>query len=128
MNTVSLVGNLISDPEVKTLPSSKKVANFRVASNNPRNDKESVFIDVEAWEKLGELCGEYLSKGREVFIIGRLRTESWVAKEGGNRSKISLVADQVKFLGKPADKGGEQGDISEQPNEKVAASNEDLPF
>jgi single-strand DNA-binding protein len=106
LNRVYLVGRLTKDPEVKQTPTGKSVLNARMAVNNPYRDsdgnwqEEVTYIDVVAWQRLAELCGEYLHKGSAVLVEGRLRTRSWETDKGKPRSVIEVRADRVQFLDK----------------------------
>ncbi len=96
-NSVTVVGNLVRDVELRWTPSGKAVANFGVAVNQGRGDDEKVsFFDVTAWDKLGENAAESLVKGQRVVVFGRLEQRSWEdQKTGDKRSKIEIVADDV---------------------------------
>ncbi len=104
INKVFLAGNLTRDPELRYMPSGMPVANFRLAVNRRYRNKsgeeveETCFIDVVVYGKMAEVCNEYLSKGRNVLVEGRLRLETWET-DAGKRSKHVVVADTVKFLG-----------------------------
>jgi single-strand DNA-binding protein len=107
------VGNLGRDPEIKTLQSGSKVANFSIACNEVYKDKagkrqERVeWVNIVAWEKLAE-AAEYLKKGREVYIEGSLRTET-VEKDGVTKYYTKVVARKIEFIGpKPADGEGNE--------------------
>ena len=106
LNRVYLVGRLTKDPEVKQTQTGKSVLNARMAANQPYRDAEGnwqeevTYIDMVAWQRLAELCGEYLSKGSPVLVEGRLRTRSWETSQGENRSVIEIRADRVQFLDK----------------------------
>jgi single-strand DNA-binding protein len=106
INKVIILGRLGSDPEVRYTPSGSAVANFSVATSVEWKDKSSgekkektEWHRIVAWEKLGELCGEYLAKGRQVYIEGRLQTRSYDDKEGIKRYITEIVASDVQFLG-----------------------------
>lgn len=105
MNKVILVGNLGSDPEVRYTPQGTAVANFRIATNESWTDKagqkqeRTEWHRIVAWGKLGELCGEYLQKGRQAYIEGKLQTRDWVNKENVKQFSTEIVAQQVLFLG-----------------------------
>lgn len=107
VNKVILLGRLTKDPEIKYTPSSKAVANFSVATSETYNDKngqkqeKTEFHKVVVWGKLAELCGQYLSKGRQAYIEGSLKTRSWDAKDGSKRYTTEIDAKDVKFIGKP---------------------------
>jgi single-strand DNA-binding protein len=107
-NKVLLMGNLTRDPEVRYTPKGTAIANIGLAVNRVWNtesgeQKEEVtFVDVEVWGRQAETAGQYLSKGRPVFIEGRLRLDSWDDKETGQkRNKLKVVAERVQFLGSP---------------------------
>jgi single-strand DNA-binding protein len=105
VNKVILIGNLGSDPEVRYTPSGSAVANFNIATNESWKDKNGQDQDRTEWHKIvvwgkqAENCGEYLSKGRTVYIEGRLQTRSWDDKEGNKRYTTEIVANTVQFLG-----------------------------
>jgi single-strand DNA-binding protein len=107
VNKVILVGNLGKDPEVRYTAGGQAVANLRIATSRSWNDKasgqrkeETEWHDVEVWGKQAEQCGEYLAKGRQVYVEGRLKTDKWQDKQSGQeRSKVKVVADTVRFLG-----------------------------
>ena len=111
LNRVFLIGNLTRDPELRYIPSGTPVANFSLAVNTtltkpggvePR--EEVCFIRVVVWGKQAESCKQYLTKGRPVFVEGRLIYRSW-EQEGKTRSTIEVRADRVQFLGGPRREG-----------------------
>ena len=104
VNSVSVVGNLATDVEVREA-GEKQVAKFLLAINRPSKDGGADFVGVSAWERQGELCAEYLAKGRRVGVEGYLRSHSW-EEEGKRRSAVEVVARRVQFLGGPRE-GGE---------------------
>lgn len=102
INSVMIIGRLASDVELKTIPSGAHVANFRVAVGGAKNadDKENVsFFTVVAWNKTAENCEKYLSKGKQLAVLGRLEQRSWTTQDGGKRSTVEIVAERVEFLG-----------------------------
>src|SRR5512136_814994 len=107
VNKVILVGNLGKDPEVRYTTGGQAVANLRIATSRSWTDKQSgqkkeetEWHDVEVWGKQAEQCGEYLAKGRQVFVEGRLKTDKWQDKQSGQeRSRVKVVAESVRFLG-----------------------------
>jgi single-strand DNA-binding protein len=117
VNKVILVGNLGKDPEVRYTSGGQAVANLRIATSRSWNDKQSgqrkeetEWHDVEVWGKQAEQCGEYLAKGRQVYVEGRLKTDKWQDKQSGQeRSKVKVVADTVRFLGGRGGAGGGGG-------------------
>lgn len=107
INQVILMGRLTRDPEQRTTTSGKTIASFSIAVDRGGQDDQADFFDVTAWEKLGELVTQYLSKGRRCLVQGRLRQDSWDDKETGKkRSKIEVVATDVTFLDGPNGDGG----------------------
>ena len=106
VNKVILVGNLGADPEVKYLSNGTTVANFRIATSENRVNKTSgekttvtEWHRIVAFGRLAEICGEYLNKGKQVYIEGRIRTRSWEDKEGTKRFTTEIVATQMQMLG-----------------------------
>jgi single-strand DNA-binding protein len=117
VNRVILVGNLGKDPEVRYTSGGQAVANLRIATSRSWTDKQSnqkkeetEWHDVEVWGKQAEQCGEYLAKGRQVYVEGRLKTDKWQDKQSGQeRYKVKVVAETVRFLGGGAGRGGGMG-------------------
>jgi single-strand DNA-binding protein len=106
VNTVTLIGNLATDVEVRELGDDKKVANFLLAVDRPTGADEADFVRITAWNRQAEVCGQFLTKGRKVAVEGRLRSSSWEDAEGNRRSAIEVVAKSVEFLAPPAGEGG----------------------
>jgi single-strand DNA-binding protein len=107
MNTVSLIGNLATDVEVRDVGEEKKVASFLLAVDRGGRDAGADFVWISAWDRQGELCAEYLAKGRRVAIEGRLHSRTW-EQDGARRDAIDVVARRVEFLGGPSrDEGAE---------------------
>lgn len=103
INQVILLGRLTRDPETRTTSNGKSVTSFSIAVDRQSQDDQADFFDVTAWEKLGELVSQYLSKGRRVLVQGRLRQDSWDDKETGKkRSRVDVVATDVTFLDGPS--------------------------
>ena len=118
-NKVLLMGNLTRDPEVKYTPKGTALANLGLAVNRRwttetgEQKEEVTFVDVEVWGRQAETAGQYLSKGRPVFVEGRLKLDSWEDKESGQkRSKLKVVAERVQFLGAPG--GGGRGEFKDE--------------
>ena len=105
VNKAILIGNLGADPEVRFTPGGQAVANFRIATSESWKDKEgnkqekTEWHRIVVWGKLAELCGEYLKKGRQAYVEGRLQTREWTDKEGKKNYTTEVVANQVTFLG-----------------------------
>jgi single-strand DNA-binding protein len=123
LNEVRLIGNLTKDPESRAAGQST-IANFSIAVNRrwtagDGTKKEEVsYFDCEAWNKTGELVMNYLKKGRPVLVGGRLQQDRWEDKDGGKRSKIKVVVENVQFLGQKPEDGAPTTDAGiGDPNE-----------
>ena len=140
VNKVILVGNLGSDPELRHTPSGTPVANFRIATNEVFNNREGKREERTEWHRivafgrLAEVCGQYLKKGRQVYIEGRLRTRDWEDQSGNKRYTTEINAMQMVMLGKAGDTGYVPGEApQESPPDEVQApagggEDDDLPF
>ncbi|WP_338520893.1 single-stranded DNA-binding protein [Candidatus Nanosynbacter sp. BB002] len=128
INQVILMGRLTRDPEQRTTTSGRTVVSFSIAVDRQTQDDQADFFDVTAWEKLGELVMQYLSKGRRVLVQGRLRQDSWEDKETGKRrSRIEVVASDVTFLDGPSgDTASSTANISTK--EEVVTEIDDKPI
>lgn len=113
-NRVILVGNLTRDPEIRYTQSGKGVTKFTLAVNNPRNKEETTFVDIVAWDRLGETCNTYLKKGMNALVEGRLVIRSYDDKDGNKRKATEVVIDNMQMLGSRRDGGGpdDGGDYS----------------
>jgi single-strand DNA-binding protein len=149
LNRVFLIGNLTRDPEVRFLSSGTAVADLRMAVSRKfktqagEDKEETCFVDVVVWGRQAETCGEYLKKGSQAFIEGRLKLDEW-EKNGQKQSRIRVVAERVQFLGAPRraefkDAAGGEGRGARAPEAPAAAEeaeappagdagSEDLPF
>jgi single-strand DNA-binding protein len=102
LNSVLIEGNLVQDPQIRSLETGSKLCHFSVASNryfvqeNQRKTEVS-FFDVEVWNKTAEQCATALSKGRGVRIVGRLKQDRWTDNEGKSHSKVKIIGDSVDF-------------------------------
>jgi len=128
VNKVILVGNLGKDPESRFLPDGGAVCNFSVATTDKWKDKSGEQQERTEWHristfaKLAEICGEYLKKGSQVYIEGRLQTRKWQDKEGHDRYTTEIVADRMQMLGSRAGGGEPRGEPrGEPPVESKAA-------
>lgn len=128
INQVILMGRLTRDPEQRTTTSGRTVVSFSIAVDRQTQDDQADFFDVTAWEKLGELVMQYLSKGRRVLVQGRLRQDSWEDKETGKRrSRVEVVASDVTFLDGPSgDTASSTANISTK--EEVVTEIDDKPI
>lgn len=116
LNKVQLIGNLGRDPETRFTPTGKKVCSFSLAVNG-RAGGEPEWFQVEAWERLGEVCQEYLGKGRLVFLEGRLQTDKWNDDQGQAHSRTKIVARQMQMLDR---KAGEPEPAADSPELEAA--------
>jgi single-strand DNA-binding protein len=120
VNKVILVGNLGRDPEVRYMPNGEAVANFSIATTDNWKDKSGVKQEKTEWHnivmyrRLAEIAGEYLKKGRPVYVEGRLQTRKW-EKDGVTRYTTEIVADQMQMLGTKGDGGSTSydGDVDQ---------------
>ena len=123
LNKILVIGNLTREVDLKYIPSGTAVANFGLAVNrtytdsNGEKQEDVCFVDIVAWNRLAEVAGEYLSKGRPVFIEGRLQMDSWEDQDGKKRTKLRVMAQNIQFLG-----GGAKA-AHNQPKEDA-----DIPF
>lgn len=129
-NKVILMGNLTRDVEVRYTPSGTAVSEVGLAVNDRRKDAsgnwvdETTFVDVTLWGRQAEVAGEYLSKGSPVLIEGRLKLDQW-EKDGQKRSKLRVVAENMRMLGGKGGKGGGGGGPG--PDESEYAGDDDGP-
>ena len=112
VNKCIFIGNLTREVDVRFTKSGQAVASFSIACNETYKDKdgnkqESVeFVNITAWGKLGEICGEYLQKGKQVYIEGRLQTREWDDKDGNKKQTTEIVASNMTMLGQAGGGGG----------------------
>jgi single-strand DNA-binding protein len=130
-----IVGNLGRDPEMRYTPSGVPVTSFSVAVNNRYQDSDGEWRDrttwfrVSCWRRLAETTNQYLKKGRQVMVIGRVDTSAWIDKQSGEaRSALELTALDVRFLGGREDAAGGPGASGEGYGGDYAESEEELPF
>jgi single-strand DNA-binding protein len=118
INKVILIGNLGADPEVRYTQAGLPVASFRIATSERRKgqdgqmQEQSEWHSIVAWDKLAEICSEYLHKGMRVYIEGKLQTRKWQDKDGHDRWTTEIIARDMKML---TPKGGEGGGYSGDP-------------
>ena len=110
MNKAILIGNLGKDPEIRYTPSGTAVANFSIATSESWTDKESgekrertEWHRIVAWGKLAEICGEYLHKGKQVYVEGRIQTRDWEDNDGVKRYTTEIIINQMLMLGTRSD-------------------------
>jgi single-strand DNA-binding protein len=102
LNNVQLIGHLGKDPETRFTPTGKKVCHFSLAVNR-RGSEEADWFQIEAWEGLGEVCQQYLAKGRLVYLEGRLKTDRWTDDKGETHYRTKVVARQMQMLDRKPD-------------------------
>ena len=148
VNKVILIGRLGKDPDVKDTPSGSPVARFTLATDESFKDRSgeqqrrTEWHTIVAWNKLAEICGEYLTKGKQVYIEGSIRSRQWEDQSGNKRTSFEIVARDMRMLGSKADSermaasGMERASATERPG-SPAESNEtsqseitddDIPF
>ena len=139
VNKVILIGHLGADPEVKYLSNGTTVASFRIATSENRVNRTSgekttvtEWHRIVAFGRLAEICGEYLNKGKQVYIEGRLRTRSWEDKEGNRRFTTEILASNMQMLGAAGGSppvGGPAGEKEPVIGEDMSPGTEDdVPF
>ncbi len=136
VNKVILIGHLGADPEVKFLSSGTQVANFRIATTENRVNRSGEKVALTEWHRivafgrLAEICGQYLNKGKQVYIEGRLRTRTWEDKDGNRRFTTEIVATQMQMLGTPGPpiEGGLAEKEVEMDHDILPAPDDDVPF
>ena len=138
INKAILVGNLGSDPEMRYTPGGTAVANFSLATSEVRKNKEGVKETKTEWHKivafsrLAEICGEYLSKGKQIYVEGRIQNRTWDDRDGNKRNTSEIVINVMQMLGSKdgarAGAGASAGGppMAEEP--PPAADIEDVPF
>jgi single-strand DNA-binding protein len=115
-NRITLVGNLTRDPEIRYLSSGSGVTKFALAVNRKtKQGDETMFIDVVAWDKLGEICNTYLKKGMSVLIEGRLSIRNYDDKEGVKRKAVEVVASDMQMLDSKRSGSASNGDLGGAP-------------
>lgn len=136
VNKAIIIGNLGRDPELKYMPSGDAVCNFTIATKDVWKDRDgnqqekTEWHNIVAFRRLAEICGEYLKKGKQVYIEGRIQTRSWEDKDGVKRYTTEIVADRMQMLGRrdeepdsmPAPPPAETGAPADKDDE------DDLPF
>ena len=136
VNKVILVGNLGRDPEIRYTQQGTAVANFSLATTNRfknRNgemEERTEWHRIVAWDKLAEICGQYLAKGKQVYIEGRLQTREWEDKEGNKRSTTEVVTQTMQMLGRREGQGGSAASSPSGSAPEVVgdAPDDEIPF
>ncbi len=131
LNRVQLIGNLGKNPEVRYTANGSAVANFSLATNESwvgkdgQKNEKTEWHNIVAWGKLGEICGEYLTKGRQVYIEGKLTTRSWEDRDGNKRYTTEIKAENMIMLG---GQGGENRALPTGPAGEAPPIEDDIPF
>lgn len=130
-NRVILAGNLTRDPELRNTPSGAPVVELRLAISETYRDRQSgesketvCYVDVVAWNRQAELCQQYLAKGRNVLVEGRLAYDEWKNQQGETRSRLRVRADRIQFLGSRPNDGSAPAAGAASPSAQPPA---DLP-
>ncbi|HET7839216.1 MAG TPA: single-stranded DNA-binding protein [Rectinemataceae bacterium] len=116
LNSILLEGNLVRDPESKTLPTGTEVCTFAIAADRfykqaeGELENEVSYFDVEAWSKLGSACAQNLKKGRGVRVVGRLKQDRWTDQTGKTKSRVKIVAEHVEFRPVKKEAAGAEGE------------------
>jgi single-strand DNA-binding protein len=127
LNKVMIIGRLGRDPEMRYTPSGKPVTTFSVAtsrtwnSSNGERHTETEWFNVVAWGNLAEICKQYLSKGQQVYVEGRLQTRHWDDAEGNKHSSTEIVANEMIML-------SERRETGEMPEDIPADEDDEFPF
>ncbi len=112
LNRATIIGNVTRDPEMRTTPNGQNVCTFGVATNHVWKDaqgqkqEKAEFHNIVAWGKLAEICGQYLTRGRKVYVEGRLQTREWEGQDGAKRNRTEIVCENMILLDRPAVGGG----------------------
>jgi single-strand DNA-binding protein len=139
VNKVILIGNLGKDPEIRTTPQGTTLARFSVATSTTWKDasgakqEKTEWHDIVAWEKLAQICGEYLHKGKMVYVEGSLQTRSWEDQAGQKRYKTEIKASNVVMLSRREDgaRSAVAREVAEAPEPATAGGggyDDDVPF
>jgi single-strand DNA-binding protein len=149
VNKVILIGRLGRDPEVRYTSGGSPVANFSLATDesfkgrNGEKQEHTEWHNIVAWNKLAEICGEYLTKGKQVYIEGTIRSRQWEDKSGNKRTSYEIIANTMQMLGSRSDaeraaSGGarpaasqareEQSDPGPEPSPEGEITDDDIPF
>lgn len=135
LNSTLLEGNLVRDPEFKYTGKGVGMCKFSIATNryykqgqgdNLQTVQEVSFFDIVTWGKTAETCNEYLTKGRGVRVVGRLKQNRWTDDNGKNHSQIVVIGEHVEFKPKPKSQEQQGGNTSEPP--PAADFEDDIPF
>jgi single-strand DNA-binding protein len=133
LNKVLLIGNLTRDPDVKMMTNGRPVCNFGLALNRSYKDSEgnkkdeTTFVDVECYGPRAEAIGRFFTKGRAIFVEGRLKLDQWESKEGEKRSAIRVVLDNFEFVDSRQESQNNQSDVNATSSALPAPSQSNSP-
>ena len=131
---IILVGNLGNDPEMRYTPSGRPVTTFTMAVSRTWNSadgerhNETEWFNIVAWGNLAEICKQYLNKGQQVYIEGRLQTRRWEDKEGQKHTSVEIVANEMMMLGDRRDTHSNNEEGSESAENESASNEDEFPF
>lgn len=133
LNKVMLIGNLGRDPEVKYTPSGTAVANFSIATTETwtkdgEKQSKTEWHKIVAWQRLAEICGEYLHKGSQVYVEGKLQTRDWEDKEGNKKYTTEIVINQMQMLGGKGEPRQQNRGPDGTNSGDVTPDGEEIPF
>jgi single-strand DNA-binding protein len=131
LNSILLEGNLVRDPELSYTPKGTPVCTFSVATHRyfkqeEEYQEETSYFDVTVWNRLAEVCGQYLTKGRGVRVVGRLKQDRWENGEGKTRSKVHVIAEHVEFKPRAKEEGGPATEGEEAARSAAAGAAEEV--
>ena len=134
LNKVFLIGNLTRDPELRYTPGGVAVATMGLAVNREYKDrstgeqkKDTCFVNVIAWDRQAENCNQYLSKGRPIFVEGRLQFRSWESKDGQKRNTIEVRAERIQFLGSSRDAANSKSAATTKVESNISQTDDAKP-
>jgi single-strand DNA-binding protein len=134
LNKVMVIGHLGRDPEMRYTPSGRPVTTFTMAvsrtwnSSDGERHTETEWFNVVAWGNLAEICKQYLAKGQQAYVEGRLQTRRWDDKEGQKRTSIEIVANEMLMLGDRREAGPGAEEASTAPETDAAGGEDEFPF
>jgi single-strand DNA-binding protein len=140
VNKVILVGNLGRDPEVRTTPTGQPVAKFSLATNRRRKDRdgnrhdETEWHNIVCWGRQAEIAGEYLTKGKQIYVEGRIQTSSWEDRQSGEKKyRTEIICENFQMLGQRGEGGGGGGFRQQAPSAPAGdvggpPEDDDIPF
>lgn len=136
VNKVILIGRLGKDPEVRYSQSGTAFANFNLATSRNYTNKQGEKVDETEWHRCvafgrtGEVCGEYLHKGSQIYVEGRLRTREWQDKDGNKRWTTEVLVERMQMLGSKGERDQAPSSVSEDPFNKMPddVPDDDVPF